>query len=307
MEGPETFIAGETEERKLVPTDEPQPPETIGGTESWITVKEGDHDDFYVKFLRHFYMPFLVGYSGRILVGWIVIFIICVIFGPAFLTSTRSNLDLPKGTPSAEAVDAFVTNYPSTSSWPRAFVVAHNEIPGRGVLTDATKKIYAALNTYKAKYPNTIGNIGGYYNYKAIGLISLANREVSGDNQTIICSVDFQKTATLGDIYTVADDLLDWTKSVSTPAESFYTVSMREIVFRCLLLSPNNTHPCPLPTVNRAPAASIRPESFLFSMRCRSRPPSTSPSSTRSCYPYASLFWASRSTRTDTWESPSLI
>ena len=66
----------------------------------------------YIKILRNFYFPLLVRFHRNICVLWIVIFVVCVIYGPAFLNSTRSNLDLPAGTPSAAAVKAFQTLYP---------------------------------------------------------------------------------------------------------------------------------------------------------------------------------------------------
>ena len=78
-------------------------------------VPSGHHEDSFIKFLRHFYFPLYVKYHVHIVCAWVAIFIICVIYGPAFLSSTRSNLDLPAGTPSAAAVKAFQDNYPSAS------------------------------------------------------------------------------------------------------------------------------------------------------------------------------------------------
>jgi hypothetical protein len=81
----------------------------------WRTPSAEIHEDFYIKFLRNFYFPFYVKFHVHICCAWLVVFIICVVFGPAFLSSTRSNLDLPAGTPSAAAVKAFRDNYPSAS------------------------------------------------------------------------------------------------------------------------------------------------------------------------------------------------
>jgi hypothetical protein len=81
----------------------------------WRQPTGDGHDDFYLKFLRNIYFPFYAKYHVHICCAWLAIFIVCIIFGPAFLSSTRSNLDLPDGTPSAAAVKAFQDNYPSAS------------------------------------------------------------------------------------------------------------------------------------------------------------------------------------------------
>lgn len=78
-------------------------------------IPSSNHEGSYIRFLRHIYFPLYAKYHVHICCGWLVIFIICVVYGPAFLSSTRSNLDLPAGTPSAAAVKAFQDNYPSAS------------------------------------------------------------------------------------------------------------------------------------------------------------------------------------------------
>ena len=78
-------------------------------------IPSSDHEGSFIKLLRHFYFPIYVKYHKLICGAWFAVFILCIVYGPAFLSSTRSNLDLPAGTPSAAAVQAFKDNYPTAS------------------------------------------------------------------------------------------------------------------------------------------------------------------------------------------------
>ena len=193
---------------------------------TWRVPKESEHDDFYIASFRHRYMPLLVSYNRSIIILWFVIFAVCVVYGPAFLSSTKSNLDLPKGTPSAEAVDAFTASYPLASSWPPAFVVAKSNVPGVGVRNQMTKEVFTQLNALAFKFSDRISRVGGYFNLLDAGFVGLADTMISAANDTMLCSVDFKKETTLAKIYDVVEVLLSFSKDVSTPAMTFYTTGI---------------------------------------------------------------------------------
>ena len=100
--------------------------------ESDWRVPSSGHEGSYVRLLRQYYFPFYVKFHVHICCAWLAIFVICVIYGPAFLSSTRSNLDLPAGTPSAAAMQAFQTNYPSASRCSNC--IQHTQLFRRAVL-----------------------------------------------------------------------------------------------------------------------------------------------------------------------------
>ena len=74
-------------------------------------------DDWYLQFIKRFYFPFLLKYSRYICLLWLCVFVIAIIFGPEFLSLTRSDLEVPKGTPTALAIEAFIGNYPTTPTY----------------------------------------------------------------------------------------------------------------------------------------------------------------------------------------------
>lgn len=192
---------------------------------SWPTKHFGEHDDAYVRFLRKYYMPLIVKYHWHLLFMWFIVLIICGVFGPAFLNSTKSNLDLPKGTPSAEAIETFSANYPSLNSWPPAFIISKSQT-SQSVLQPRSEAAAGLLADYTKKYPKTVYSVAGYYSYSAIGLQALAQRQVSDDLSTSITTVSFQKDTTLAAIYDVCDDLLAWSKQYSEPALQVYTTGI---------------------------------------------------------------------------------
>ena len=195
-------------------------------TSSWRVPTSGEHSDIWTRFLRGYYMPFLVRYNAYLLLMWFCVFIITVIYGPKFLDSTKSNLDLPKGTPSAEAIEAFSANYPELNSWAPAFVIAKSEISGQSVISAKTKSASEYLATYPDKFPSTVLSVRGYYEYKASNLDILANGQISDDGSTMITTVNFQKNTNLAAIYDVSEKLLKWSESYSNSEWSFYTTGI---------------------------------------------------------------------------------
>lgn len=51
------------------------------------------HDDIFVKFVKNYYFPFILRFHKHILVIWLAAFAVCIVFGPAFLTMTKSSLE----------------------------------------------------------------------------------------------------------------------------------------------------------------------------------------------------------------------
>lgn len=75
------------------------------------------NDDWYLQFIKAFYFPMLLKYNRHFCLLWLVVFIIAIIFGPEFLSLTRSDLDVPSDTPIASALKAFKANYPLTPTY----------------------------------------------------------------------------------------------------------------------------------------------------------------------------------------------
>jgi hypothetical protein len=103
----------------------------------------------YERILHKYYFPFQIKYHNYICIAWLIIFIISFIYGPGFLTSTRSDLDLPEGTPSFEAIETFRDNYPDTSTWPPAFIVYHSS--DIDIINPYTQEVSNNLATFAAE------------------------------------------------------------------------------------------------------------------------------------------------------------
>lgn len=174
--------------------------------------RQNHKDDLFVIFIRQQYFPFLKRFHKYVCFIWLVIFIISVVYGPNFLSATVSNLDLPKGTPSAAAIEAFQANYPDTSSWPPLFIVSSTN--DNNVVNSYTKSVSVDLNTFAESKSNTISFVTGYWeliNNKGMRLLALEN--VAADNRTMVQNIYFRKSAVLNDIKKVAEELLKFGNS----------------------------------------------------------------------------------------------
>lgn len=177
-----------------------------------------EHDDVFIFFLKKFYFPFLLKFHNFVCLGWLAIFIICIVYGPAFLSSTRSNLELPKNAPSTIAVDAFVKNYPEASSWPPIFIVAHSG--SESVKNSFTQNLATSLHSFAATQ-SPIGSVTGYWEFIDVpGFQLLAEQAVSKDGHTMVSTVSFVKSATLKKIDDTVVKLLEFAHSHSTAAIS---------------------------------------------------------------------------------------
>ena len=175
-------------------------------------VAQGGHDDFFERFLKKLYFPFLKKYSTQICVFWFCIFVIIVIYGPAFLSKTESDLDLPEDTPSYIAIEAYKDNYPARSTIPSIFIVYHLEKANtyNTIINSYTQNVASLLTAYAAGKTAEISGVRGYWeliNYSAYALI--ANAAVSENNRTMISTVSFQKDFST-DVNDITDDLLSF-------------------------------------------------------------------------------------------------
>ena len=75
------------------------------------------NDDWYLQFIKLFYFPLLLKYNRHFCLLWLVVFVIAIIFGPEFLSLTRSDLEVPSDTPIASALKAFKANFPITPTY----------------------------------------------------------------------------------------------------------------------------------------------------------------------------------------------
>jgi len=185
-----------------------------------------EHEDAYSKFLRGYYFPLLVARPRAIIASWFVIFIITAIFGlgiggasAGFLGSTRSNLDLPKGTPSGDAVLAFQALYPQVSSWAPAVVVLRvsGSGAGGGIKTNAwARNASAALYSFATKRASDVSYVSGYFELmQQPGLELLALQSLSPDNLTAQINIGFKKSTTLNSINLFVDDLIHYAEKLS--------------------------------------------------------------------------------------------
>jgi len=174
---------------------------------------KGDPDNgLFGKFLVNYYFPVFVHRPKAICLLWLITFIICVVYGPSFLSKTRSNLDVPKGTPSADAIQVFQDSYPGTSTWPPALVVQYTNSPGKHVVGNFTKALSASLANFASSHSSTISSVSGYWELiKIQGLTLLANKAISPDNQTMVSTLSFKASAARNDIDKTVIDLLKFT------------------------------------------------------------------------------------------------
>ena len=90
------------------------PTETIE-TAKQTYLKHDAGDDMYAGALKAYYFPLLLRYHRYGCYLWVAIFVISIVFGPQFLSLTKSNLDLPPKTSSSQSSAALQANYPEKS------------------------------------------------------------------------------------------------------------------------------------------------------------------------------------------------
>jgi hypothetical protein len=78
-------------------------------------LKRSAGDDLYARALKAYYFPLLLRYHRYGCYLWVAIFVVSIVFGPQFLSLTKSNLDLPPKTSSSQANAALQANYPEKS------------------------------------------------------------------------------------------------------------------------------------------------------------------------------------------------
>ena len=74
-------------------------------------------DDWYLQALKAYYFPFLLKYHNYICILWLCVFVISLVLGPQLLNLTRSNLEVPAGTPTAAALSVFKSNFQEFSTY----------------------------------------------------------------------------------------------------------------------------------------------------------------------------------------------
>jgi len=175
-----------------------------------------EKEDTFSYVLRHFYFPIFAKYHRYIVFAWLVVFIICVVYGPAFLSSTRSNLDLPPGTPSTDAINAFQDHWPLASGWAPLFILIQAK-KNQGAIGPYSKTVDEMLVNYAKTQSDAVSYVSGYWQYiQNPATRILADETVSRDNQTMFYSVGFRKDTNLERINEVADDLLKAANRYST-------------------------------------------------------------------------------------------
>ena len=141
-------------------------------------------------------------------------FVICIVFGTRFLSNTKSNLDLPKNSPSSVAIKTFKKYYPTSSDWPPMFIIQNTN--GNDITTNPyTNTIATYIDAYADEYPDVISGIKGYWELvNDPKYSSTATSYVSADKHTMMTTISFYKTATLDTINEIAEHLLEWVPSL---------------------------------------------------------------------------------------------
>ena len=195
---------------------------------TWMVKKhesEGKSEDIYHSFVRNQYMPFLIKYKNAVLIMWLIVFIICIITGTKFLQSTRSNLDLPKGTYSEDAIKKFQALYPGAGQWAPAIVF--QQTTGERITNNATKTFATAMAKFANDNNKVISSVSGYWELASIpgGLfMELALSTIAPNNKSMLTTVNFKPDVTLNDINHVIDDLIPYASKYST-SDTFVSVT----------------------------------------------------------------------------------
>jgi len=152
-----------------------------------------EHDDLYTKFLRGYFFPFYAKYHRHVVVLWFVVFIIGIIYGPKFLSSTRSDLSLPPDTPSYTAVRAFQKYYPLSGDTPPVFIFAHSSTVDI-VCTD-TENLYKNLKKFTSSRTSVIKSVTGYWELISDPELEIiADAAISDSRDSMITTISFTNT-----------------------------------------------------------------------------------------------------------------
>jgi uncharacterized membrane protein YdfJ with MMPL/SSD domain len=173
-------------------------------------------DDFYERFVKRSYFPFLQKYCRHVVGIWLVILIISAAFGPNFLNLMKSDLTLPAGTSSAIAGDALNSNYPDMSTWAPVFLVTHSTT-SKGVISEFSRKVDSDLNKFVSDHSDVIQRKSGYFDYlSSPSLKFMIPNSLSADNKTIVTTLSFFKGTNLPGIQGVAEDCLKFADDRTT-------------------------------------------------------------------------------------------
>jgi hypothetical protein len=177
---------------------------------------ETGHNGAYDYILRKAYFPFLLRYHKFVVVAWIIIVGICAVYGPAFLTKTRSSLKLPPGAPSLAALKAFETNYPTASTTPPVIIILHSKV-NSNIVCSFSEEVSNSLEAFIDKYTSVVDSVSGYYQYIDIPTLELlALNSISSDQHTMMLTVNFKYTAPTTETDNFVTDVITWAMTETT-------------------------------------------------------------------------------------------
>ena len=116
---------------------------------------------------------------------------------------------------SVQAINAFTQLYPLAPSTPPAIILQRSQTH-QSIRNAYTLAFSKSLFTYCQSKRNVVSNIAGYWEYYNVsdGQV-IANNAVSENNQTMLTTISFQKTATPDEINKFIDDLIKFTDTGS--------------------------------------------------------------------------------------------
>jgi len=172
-----------------------------------------EKDDFYIYHLKKYYFPFLLKYHSYVLITWIIILILSVIWGPLFLSNTRSSYAIPPSCPSYKANKAFKDNFPSVNAdYPPAIMIAHTNNKDQNIICSYTKQLSYKLKDSFGSNSN-IGSIDGYWEYKDTDYNLIASDFVSSNNRTMETIISFPKGINDESYDAIVQKLIDFASS----------------------------------------------------------------------------------------------
>ena len=173
------------------------------------TALSGDAD-FYSSFVVNVYFPFLQKAHRFFLAGWMAIVVIGIVYGTGFLGLTSSETVPPESTAAFDAWTAFDEYYPRYSSWPPLFIVEHSIEAKSNIIGNLSKRLSFDLHLLLDDQ-DSISFVSGYWDVIDVpALRAFAADKVSRDNRTMCTTIGFEESATLEDVNSVTQKLLQF-------------------------------------------------------------------------------------------------
>lgn len=193
-------------------------------------------DDFFVKFVKKYYFPFQQRFHRHICIGWLIVFVICIVYGPAFLSSTKNSLDLPASAPSVQAINVYAQYFPNSGNKPPAIIIQETKGLQSNIINDYTKNFSTALNQYASKHKDVVSFVSGYWEMIDVQDEEIiAQQSVSKSNSTMKSTVYFTKQSSIAQSNDFVKTLIDFTVQQSNSQNYVATTGLSALFYEMQL------------------------------------------------------------------------